>query len=162
MNRRNLLLLAFPLLLACNGRSQEDADRLLKSPIVNAGAVLGHTKAEVAKLLGEPTEDRNSACSYKWSEAQEPFGLDVEFVSDRAVCISAWLIRPMHSPEAAVKLFGVDVTQQPPAKEAVGGRWWQGQFGDVSYSRIGSVKGDPNGEEWSFVKAEQKADSSLL
>ncbi len=153
------MLLALP--LSCNPGAHEDDAYLQKAPPVNVGAILGHNKADVAKVLGKPTSDlppgkinpKENLCSYKWSEA-DTLGVLVSFVSGKAATIYMAPKRPMHSPEAAVRLLGVDMAGKQPDTSTPAGRWWKGTFNGTTFSRIGSTKSAPDSEEWGYVRAE--------
>ncbi len=155
-----LLLVALP--LSCNGEAKQDDVYLQKAAILNVAGLMGKNKAEVAAQLGKPTSDlppgkinkNENVCSYKWSEA-DTLGLIVAFVSGRAASISMTLKRPVHSPDAALKFFGVDISGKAGGTGTQSAKWWTGTFNGVAYSRIGSTKSSPDGDEWATIKAEQ-------
>ena len=155
-----LLMAALP--LSCSGEARKDEAYLQKAAILNVAGIIGKSKAEVAAQLGKPTSDlppgkinkTENVCSYKWSEA-DTLGLIVAFTSGKAGSVSMTLKRPVHSPEAALKFFGVDIPANTGGTATQSAKWWTGTFNGTAYSRIGSTKSSPDGDEWATIKAEK-------
>lgn len=163
-SRRAFCLLALGVhcvTLSCGSKESEDDGYLKHATILPLGKILGHTKTEVEAALGNSISDTGptdsnplNLCDYPWKEATEPFYCIVGYSGGRAVSVCAWLNHMFHSPEAAVKMVGIDVSGQAPSTVATAGKWWSGRIGDIEFKRIGSNKGDPGTDEWNFVKAE--------
>jgi hypothetical protein len=120
-------------------RSPEAIETLLGAPI------------EIAPNAGEQGEEPGETRTYPFLRNSE---VSIQFTDGQAVSFTLWFdlrgsANPS-TPEAAVAVAGIDVEGMILDRSGASGRWWRGESGGLTYSRVGATRSDV-GTGWTCV-----------